>query len=200
MARTTKNKGKKRSSASPSKNRKKSVTRKSGAAKNRRGAKRRTRAAATATASIRKNKRNSSATRRTRSSSYKKTKSGSAASGKRSQNPTTSNTTGHTIVRIMGQGQYKIDRATMAKVNEIDNEIVKIFDGKLLPSESGSVGDDDTNTRLQKMLSEMNSLIINNGEQLSATEIVPSEFIIPPADASLEETKELFQGEGIFPG
>jgi PspAA-like protein len=197
LARTTKNKGKKRSSASPSKNRKKSVTRKSSAAKNRRVSKRRT---TTTAATTKRNRHNSSAVKRTRSSSIKKTKSGSVAAGKRSQKPaTTSNTTEHTIVRIMGQGQYKIDRATMAKVNEIDNEIVKIFDGKLLTSESGNVSD-DTNTRLQKMLSEMTSLIINKGEQLSATEIVPSDFIIPPADASVEEAKELFQGEGIFPG
>ena len=194
MARTAKNKRKKQSPSSFASNRKKSVTRKTSAGKNRRLAKRTTIAAA-----AKKNRSRSTSTKRTRTASRnKKTKSGSLATVKRSQKPT-SNTTGHTIVRIMGQGQYKIDKATMEKLNEIDNEIVKIFDGKTLPSESSNVSG-DINSRLQTKLSDMTSMIINKGEPLSTKEIVPSDFIIPPADTSLEEAKELFKEEGILPG
>lgn len=194
MARTAKNKRKKQSPSSSTSNRKKGVARKTSAGKNRRVAKRTTIAAA-----AKKNRSRSTSTKRKRTASRnKKTKSGSPATVKRSQKPT-SNTTEHTIVRIMGQGQYKIDKATMEKLNEIDNEIVKIFDGKTLPSESSNVSE-DTNSRLQSKLSEMASLIINKGEPLSTKEIVPSDFIIPPVDTSLEEAQELFKEEGILPG
>src|SRR5215472_14015133 len=54
------------------------------------------------------------------------------------------------VVRIMGEGQYRLDPTAAEKLNEIDNEIVKIV--QAAPHEAGS---DGLYKRFQKMLGEM---------------------------------------------
>jgi hypothetical protein len=104
----------------------------------------------------------------------------------------------YAVARIMGDGQYRIEKTILANLNEIDNEIVDLFDGKSFSDKSSN--NIEINSRFQTMLAEMVSLIKNKGKELSPEELVPSDFIIPPADTSIQEAKELFQGEGIFPG
>lgn len=144
---------------------------------------------------------------KTRANTIAKTSSSPSSSPrKNSTKSTTPAATKNTVVRIMGHGQYRVDPQTMAKVNEIDNEIVKLFDGSnpssSLPQNGGKnvVEGDDINSRFQAMLEKMSSIITNNGEQLSHNEIVPSDLMIPPVGTPIEEARELFKGEGLFPG
>ncbi len=97
------------------------------------------------------------------------------------------------IVRIMGKGQYKIDSPTIAELNRIDNSIVKLIE------EGDRNIYDNVEARFKKQLSEMVSLITRRGKQVDVKEIVSSDFILPPIDATIEETRALFRGEGIFP-
>jgi len=80
----------------------------------------------------------------------------------------------------------------MAKVNEIDNEIVN-----MLKKDSDNTKIDESQFR--NKIEEMASLITQEGEPLDNKEIVQSDIIVPAADLSVEEAKNTFKGEGIIP-
>lgn len=89
------------------------------------------------------------------------------------------------IVRIMGEGQYRVSEALCCELNEIDNRIVTLVtEGKA----------DEFRKELAKLVSE----IKNRGEAVNPEEILESNIIVPPEDLSLEEAKDIFKGEGIF--
>jgi ElaB/YqjD/DUF883 family membrane-anchored ribosome-binding protein len=110
-----------------------------------------------------------------------------------SSSPTANNNQNDiTIVRIAGHGQFKINQSTMAKINEIDNEIVDV-----LKKDSSNSKTDESQFR--NKIEEMASLITQEGEPLDNKEIVQSDIIVPAADLSIEEAKNMFKGEGIIP-
>jgi ElaB/YqjD/DUF883 family membrane-anchored ribosome-binding protein len=110
-----------------------------------------------------------------------------------SSSPTANNNQNDiTIVRIAGHGQFKINQSTMAKINEIDNEIVD-----MLKKDSSNSKTDESQFR--NKIEEMASLITQEGEPLDNKEIVQSDIIVPAADLSIEEAKNMFKGEGIIP-
>ena len=98
-----------------------------------------------------------------------------------SSSPTANNNQNDiTIVRIAGHGQFKINQSTMAKINEIDNEIVDV-----LKKDSSNSKTDESQFR--NKIEEMASLITQEGEPLDNKEIVQSDIIVPAADLSIEE-------------
>jgi hypothetical protein len=185
LAKTKKDKTKKPQS-SPSRGKKAAATKKSNSPKNR---------LAKRTASRRKGL--SSSSRQTRGKKKKTKSSGTLSSGKKKPMKKIA-AAEYAVARIMGDGQYRIDSAVLANLNKIDNEIVKLLDSKSFSEKRSN--NIEINSKFQTMLSEMVSIIKNNGKELGPEELVPSDFIIPPADTSVQEAKELFQGEGIFPG
>ena len=97
-----------------------------------------------------------------------------------------------TIVRVAGHGQFKVNQSTIAKINEIDNEIVD-----MLKKDSGNSKTDESQFR--NKIEEMVSLITREGKPLDDKEIIQSDIIIPSADLSVDEAKNMFKGEGIIP-
>ncbi|MFZ3383943.1 MAG: hypothetical protein WA144_08460 [Candidatus Methanoperedens sp.] len=90
------------------------------------------------------------------------------------------------IVRLMGEGQYELDKKHMDEVNKIDNNIVKILqkgDELVFKSEFKKLAD----------------YVKKNGKKISDEVIKPSEIIIPPYDLTLDEAKRIFAGDGLFP-
>jgi len=85
----------------------------------------------------------------------------------------------------MGEGQYRAPEALCNELNQIDNRIVKLV-------EEGKAEE------FQKELAKLISEIKKNGEPVGAEEITESDIIVPPADLSLEEAKDIFKGSGIF--
>ena len=92
------------------------------------------------------------------------------------------------IVRIMGQGQFTVDNETLKKLNEIDSSIVQLV--------SSDRSDD---TEFRKRLLELTNIVEKNGKPLDSKEIVQSDIILPSADLSIDEAKNLFKGEGVVP-
>ena len=89
------------------------------------------------------------------------------------------------IVRIMGEGQYRVSETLCSELNEIDNRIVTlVMEGKA----------DEFRKELAKLVSE----IKNRGEAINPEEILESNIIVPPEELSFEEAKDIFKGEGIF--
>jgi hypothetical protein len=89
------------------------------------------------------------------------------------------------IVRIMGEGQYKVSSSLLDELNVIDNKIVD-YVGK--ENESG----------FRAELSKLVAAVKENGKPLDDAEIVESDLIIPPEDMTLEETTEIFSGDGLI--
>jgi hypothetical protein len=90
------------------------------------------------------------------------------------------------IVRIMGEGQFKVSSAILDGLNELDNKLVEEVANE---NEEG----------LRALLSAMISMVKRDATPLDPEELVESNVIIPPEDLSLEEAKKIFTGEGIIP-
>jgi hypothetical protein len=90
------------------------------------------------------------------------------------------------IVRLMGEGQYRIDEGLRAQLNELDDRAVAALES-------------DDEPALDQILDEMWALVRERGEQLPDEELAPSDLIIPPSDLTLDETRKLFTDEGLIP-
>ncbi|MDL5502739.1 MAG: hypothetical protein QSU88_05935, partial [Candidatus Methanoperedens sp.] len=73
------------------------------------------------------------------------------------------------IVRLMGEGQYELDKKYLDEVNKIDNNIVNIV----------KKGNEKVFKTEFKKLSDY---VKKNGKKIPDDVIKPSEFIIPPYD------------------
>ena len=91
------------------------------------------------------------------------------------------------IVRISTEGQYRLSSSALDRLNEIDGRMV----------DAAARSDEETFMRL---LDEMLALVRSEGIPIPSDEIVESDIILPPPDTSMEEARELFQGEGVIPG
>ena len=89
------------------------------------------------------------------------------------------------IVRLMGEGQWRVDDAVSERLNQLDEEVAKAVE----------TGDE---AALWRGLQELAETVRSSGEQLADTDLTPSDAIIPPEDLSLEEARELLAGEGLI--
>ena len=90
------------------------------------------------------------------------------------------------IVRIATEGQYRLPDDDAARLNDLDNEVVRAVDG----------GDEE---RFGSLFADMVALVRSDGERLGDDELVESDVILPPSDTDLEEAKQEFSGEGAIP-
>ena len=90
------------------------------------------------------------------------------------------------IVRLMGEGQFEIDKKHLDELNKIDNNIVKIV-------KTGN--EKEFRTEIKKLT----DYVRKQGKPIANAVLKPSELVIPPADLTLEEAKKIFEGEGLFP-
>lgn len=102
--------------------------------------------------------------------------------------------TNSVVIRISGQGQFKVNSEILEKINGIDNSIVDLVKN----NSSGSGHSKLKQKELQFKLSEMKNLIISNGQHLDDKEIVESDVILPDSDLSIEEASKIFTEEGII--
>ena len=90
------------------------------------------------------------------------------------------------IVRLMGEGQYRIDEELRTQLNELDDRAQTAIDANDEPE-------------LDERIDEMWQLVHERGERLADDELASSDLIIPPSDLTLEETRRLFSDEGLIP-
>ena len=90
------------------------------------------------------------------------------------------------IARLLNEGQYRIDDELHRELDVLDARAVAALDA----------GDE---TELDARLEDMWRLVQERGERLPDDDLSPSELIIPPADLTLEETRELFSEQGLIP-
>ncbi len=90
------------------------------------------------------------------------------------------------IVRLLGEGQYRVDDSLIARLNELDDEVEK------------AVAEGDERA-LWTGLQALADTVRENGAKLADDDLSPSDAVIPPEDLSLEEAQELLQNDGFIP-
>jgi len=90
------------------------------------------------------------------------------------------------IVRLMNEGQYRIDDELHRELDALDEQAVTAL-------EAGH--EDELDARLEDMW----RLVQERGERLADDDLSASDLIIPPADLTLEETGALFSEQGLIP-
>jgi hypothetical protein len=90
------------------------------------------------------------------------------------------------IVRLMGEGQYRVDDSLTTRLNDLDDRA------------QAAVEAEDEGT-LDRLLDEIAELVRREGEPLSEEDLSTSDVVIPPSDLTLEETKRLLSHEGFIP-
>ena len=90
------------------------------------------------------------------------------------------------IARLMNEGQYRIDDDLLRELDALDEQAVAALEAA-------------DETELDARLDDMWRLVLERGERLPDDDLSPSDVIIPPADLTLEETRELFSEQGLIP-
>jgi hypothetical protein len=91
------------------------------------------------------------------------------------------------IVRILGEGQWRLDDSHADALNELDSQVEQAVDA----------GDADG---FRSALEQLLALVRQAGSQVGLDELVDSDSVLPPSDASLEEVRRLLGDEGLIPG
>jgi hypothetical protein len=86
----------------------------------------------------------------------------------------------------MGEGQWQLEQDVLARLNELDVEAGEAIDR----------GDEEA---LAFALERMAMLVREQGEPLPAEDLHPSDVVVPPADLSLDEVRELLSEDGLIP-
>ena len=91
------------------------------------------------------------------------------------------------IVRISGEGQFSIDDAATAELNRLDSEL-----------EAAVNRNDEAafTTAIHGLLNQVRA----QGSPLPSDTLEPSDLILPPEDASMDEVREMLTEEGLIPG
>jgi len=89
------------------------------------------------------------------------------------------------IVRISGEGQWRVPDDERQRLNAIDNEIVAALDGC-------------SHEQFHALLGKLKAEVTSTGTRVPDDEIVTSDVVLPSPDTTLEEARELFAGEGVI--
>jgi hypothetical protein len=91
------------------------------------------------------------------------------------------------IVRIAGEGQYSVDDDAVDGLNTLDSAIEQALDS----------GDEQAfRSSLTSLLEQVRSV----GSPVAEDDLVPSDLLLPHAEATLDEVRELLGEEGLIPG
>jgi hypothetical protein len=83
------------------------------------------------------------------------------------------------IIRIATEGQYELTGDALARLDEIDNELLD------------AISTNDAEAYQARFRSVLD-LIRTEGRQLATDELRESDLVLPPPDTTLEEAKDLF--------
>ena len=91
------------------------------------------------------------------------------------------------IVRILGEGQLEVPDSAAEELNKLDAAL-----------ESAVDRNDEASFR--PALAALLAKVRQAGSAADASDLRPSELIIPRPDASMDEVRKLLTDEGLIPG
>lgn len=89
------------------------------------------------------------------------------------------------IVRIQGSGQFEIDERVQHDLTQIDEALI------------AAVNRSDSEAA-HALLGQAIALVEGRGQLLALDDLHPSDLVLPPADATLDETHAILAGEGLL--
>ena len=90
------------------------------------------------------------------------------------------------IVRVSGEGQFKLPDEDAERLNDLDNRAVAAVEG----------GDE---AGFKELWTQMLDLVAADGSEIGEDELTESDVILPPRDISFAEAAGEFTGEGLIP-
>jgi len=91
------------------------------------------------------------------------------------------------IVRILGEGQFRVDDSAAAELNRLDTELEAAVNRGDEAAFSAALAGLLTTVRVQ-------------GSPLPPDILEPSELILPHQDSSMNEVRKMLTDEGLIPG
>jgi len=91
------------------------------------------------------------------------------------------------IVRILGEGQYRVPDEQRAALEKLDDDL------------DAAIGQGDE-VRFAEALAALTAEVRSAGEALGDDAFAPSDLVVPFADATLAETKALLADQGESTG
>ncbi|PRX97062.1 PspA-associated protein PspAA [Allonocardiopsis opalescens] len=93
------------------------------------------------------------------------------------------------IVRILGEGQFRLDLSELGRLNELDARL----------EEATNAGDEGA---FRQTLHDLLDAVRTGSAPVPDDELHPSDLILPPADASIDDVRTILsdkEGEGLIP-
>jgi hypothetical protein len=90
------------------------------------------------------------------------------------------------IARILGEGQLRLADGALERLNPLDDALEAAIEA----------GDD---SRFRSALVELLQAVRAEGTPLGADELLPSDLVLPDADAHVDEVRELLGDQGLIP-
>ena len=91
------------------------------------------------------------------------------------------------IVRILGEGQFRVDDSSTAELNRLDTEL------------EAAVNHNDE-TAFAVALDGLLAKVRAQGSPLPPDTLEASDLILPHQDSSMDEVRKLLTDEGLIPG
>jgi hypothetical protein len=90
------------------------------------------------------------------------------------------------IVRILGEGQWQVDEGLLDALNALDAAVERAVES----------GDE---TAFRSGMTGLLDGVRTQGTRLEDDSLEESDFILPPADATIDEVRALMTDEGLVP-
>ena len=90
------------------------------------------------------------------------------------------------IVRISGEGQFRLPDNDAERLNDLDNSAVAAVEA----------GNEE---EFHSLFDQMLTLVESDGEELADDELLESDVILPPRDVTFDEAAAEFTGDGLIP-
>ena len=90
------------------------------------------------------------------------------------------------IVRIMGEGQLRLDSGSLDELNRLDDELGAAIDS----------GDDE---RFRAALVALLDAVRAAGTPVADEELVDSDLVLPYAEAHVDEVRAMLTDDGLIP-
>jgi hypothetical protein len=91
------------------------------------------------------------------------------------------------IVRILGEGQLRVDDSAVDELNELDSAL----EAAVERNDEAGFG-----PALDALLTRVRAI----GSPLEAEVIEPSELLLPQRDATMDDVRKLLSDDGLIPG
>jgi hypothetical protein len=90
------------------------------------------------------------------------------------------------IVRILTEGQYRVDDALHGQLNELDERLMA----------AAEAGDE---AAFHARYADLLALIKSKGTELADDELLASDLMLPPSDVTIEEALAGYADHGLIP-